>query len=175
MGYVDSRTFCVAYLASWDLILGQPALESVSAVIPAGQNPVTIELNGMPRFSLTPWRRPTTSKNATTGIASAALALTNILTTDSTLLEDTIDPSIHTTWYAEQEDDCIIVNANSVTPNFNPVEELPELFPEHMPKEMPLYRTINHVIRVKEGSTWNPTFNPTQNCYRQAVVYLIVY
>ena len=115
----------------------------------------------MPRFSLTPWQRPSTSKNATAGITSATLQVTNILTTDSTSLEDTIDPAIHTTWYAEQEDDCIIVNASFVTPNFNPVKEFPELFPEDMPKEMPPYRAINHVIRVKDGSTWKPTFKPT--------------
>ena len=45
MGYVETRTFYVAHLASWDLIPGQPALESVRAVIPAGQNPVTIQPN----------------------------------------------------------------------------------------------------------------------------------
>jgi len=125
MRYVETRTFYEVHLASWDLILGQPALESVRAVIPAGQNPVTIQPNEMPRFSPTPWRRPSTSKNATTGIASAALEVTNILMTDSTPLEDTIDPAIPTTWYAEQEDDCIIVNASCVTPNFNPVKEFP--------------------------------------------------
>jgi len=53
MGYVETRTFYVAHLASRNLILGQPALESVRAVTPAGQNPVTIQGNGMPRFSLT--------------------------------------------------------------------------------------------------------------------------
>jgi len=48
MGYVETRTFYVAHLASWDLILGQPGLESVRAAIPAEQNPVTIQPNGMP-------------------------------------------------------------------------------------------------------------------------------
>jgi len=97
--------------------------------MPARQNPVTIQPNGMPRFSRTPWQRPSTSKNATTVIASAAREVTNILITDSTPLEDAINPAMHTTWYAEQEDDCIIVNASSVTPNFNTVKEIPELFP----------------------------------------------
>jgi len=170
MGYVETRTFYVAHLASWDLMLGQPALESVRAVIPAGQNPVTIQPNGMPQFSLTPWRRPSTSKNATAGIASAVLEVTNILNTDSSSLEDTIDPAIHTTWYAEQEDDCIIVNASSVTPNFNSVKEFPELFLEYMPKEMPSNRAINYFIIVKEGSTWKPTFKPTQNRLKKAIM-----
>ena len=48
MCYLETRTFYVAHLASWDLILGQPSLEFVRAVIPAGQNPVSIQPNGMP-------------------------------------------------------------------------------------------------------------------------------
>ena len=96
--YVESRTFYVAHLGSWDLILVQPVLESVKAFMSAGMNHVTIQLNGMPRFSRTSWRRPSTSKNTTAGLTSAALEVTNIVTTDSTSLEDTIDPVIHTTW-----------------------------------------------------------------------------
>jgi len=145
-------------------------LESCRVVIPAGQNPVSIPQNGMPQFSLTPWRRPHTSKNAMTGIASATLAVTDELTTDSTSLEDTIEPAIRTTWYTEQEYVCIIVNASYVTPNFNPVKEFPELFPQYMPKEMPPYRAINHVIRVKEGSTWKPTFKPTQTRFKKEIM-----
>ena len=98
MSYVETRTFYVAHLASWDLIIGQPALESFMAVIPVGQNPVTIQLNRMTRFSLTPWGRPSISKNATAGIISAALVITYLLTTDRTPLKDPIDPAIHTTW-----------------------------------------------------------------------------
>ena len=81
-----------------------------------------------------------------------------------------MDHAIHTTWYAEQDDNCIIVNASSVTPNFNPVKEFPELFPEHIPQEMPPYRAINQVIRVKEGSTWKPTFKPTQNRFKKEIM-----
>jgi hypothetical protein len=73
-GYEETRTFYVAHLSSWDLILGQPALESVKAIIPAGQNPVTIQPDGMQRFALTPWRGARTTH---TGISSAALQVSS--------------------------------------------------------------------------------------------------
>jgi len=39
-----------------------------------------------------------------------------------------------------------------------------------MPKEMPPYSTINHIIRVKEGSTWKPTFKPTRNRFKNEIM-----
>jgi len=35
---------------------------------------------------------------------------------------------------------------------------------------MPPYYAINHIIRVKEGSTWKPTFKPTQNQFKKQIM-----
>jgi len=41
-GYTETRTLYVAHIASWDIILGKPALTALNALIPAGPKPVTI-------------------------------------------------------------------------------------------------------------------------------------
>jgi len=54
--------------------------------------------------------------------------------------------------------------------NFNPVKEFLELFHKHILKEMPPYHSSNHVIKVKEGSTWMLTFKRTQNRLKKAMM-----
>ena len=52
---METRTFHVASLASWDLILGLPSLNKNKAQIDTETHAVTIKPPGMNRFTLTPW------------------------------------------------------------------------------------------------------------------------
>jgi len=47
----------VAHLAGWDVILCNPALTSLNALIPTGPKPVTLQPEGMACFALKEWRK----------------------------------------------------------------------------------------------------------------------
>jgi len=68
--YTETRTLYVTHLAGWDMILGQPALTALNALMPAGPKPVTIQPQGMARFALKEWRK---AGLATGQVTSAAL------------------------------------------------------------------------------------------------------
>ena len=56
-GYTETRTLYVAHLAGWNMILGNPALTALNALIPAGPKPITIQPEGMAPFALKEWRK----------------------------------------------------------------------------------------------------------------------
>jgi hypothetical protein len=126
MGYLEKRTFYVAHLSGWDMILGEPALSSVKALIPATKEAVTIQPPNMQRFPLTVWQR----KRPQAGFRSAAIQITCEEVTD----------------YSDEEEDAIVIASSKVEEQFNPVKEFPNLFPKTIPTELPPLREVNHRI-----------------------------
>ena len=52
IGDLEERTFYIAHLAGWDIILVEPALSTINAQISACKEPVTIQPPNMQRFPL---------------------------------------------------------------------------------------------------------------------------
>ena len=133
--YTETRTFYVAHLVGWDLILGKAALTALRALIPAGPKPVTIQGKGMVRFARKEWRK---AGLATGQVTYAALSI-----------EDEVPDYLLPLFE-------FMVSAMSLRENweFNPYVEFAQLFPETTPNELPHLRTIDHRICPKPGSTW---------------------
>jgi len=124
------------------MILGKPALTALNALIPAGPKPVTIQPEGMARFTLKECRK---AGLATGQVTSAAL-----------FIEDEASDYLLTLFE-------FMVSAMSLgeSREFNPFVEFAQLFPATTPNELPLLRTINHRIWPKPGSTWVPKWRPS--------------
>jgi len=69
---METGTLCVAHLAGWDMILDNPVLTPLNALIPPGPKPVTIQTEGMALFPLKEWRKAVLG---TGQVISAALFL----------------------------------------------------------------------------------------------------
>jgi len=136
-GYMETRMLYVAHLAGWDMILGQPALIALNALIPAGPKPVTIQPEGMARFALKEWRKAGLAEGHVT---SAALTI-----------EDEVSDYLLPLFE-------FMVSAMSLgeSREFNPFVEFTQLFPATTPNELQPLRTINHRICPKPGSTCVP-------------------
>jgi len=133
-GYTETRILYVGHLAGWDMILGQPALTGLNALIPAGLKPVTIQPERMARFAGKELRKP-------------GLALGQVISTAFTI-EDEV--SEHLVPLFE-----FMVSAINlgVSQEFNPFVDFTQLFRATTPNELPPLSPINHWICQKPGST----------------------
>ena len=137
IGYLEERTFYVAHLSGWDMILGEPALSAANAQISASKEPVTVQPPNMQRFPLMVWQRPRTQAS----FRSATIKIT---------CEEVRD-------YIDENEDAIVIALSKVEVKFNPVKEFPNLFPNTIPTELPPLRNVNYCIDPKPGSEWLPT------------------
>jgi len=144
-GYTETTTLYVVHLAVWDMILGNPMLTALNALIPAGPKPVTIQPEGMARFALKEWKKA----GLTTGqVTSAALFIE----------EEVVDYLLPLFEF--------MVSAMSLgeSREFNLFVAFAQLFPATTPNELPPLRNINHQICPKPRSTWVPKwrFSPSK-------------
>jgi len=145
-GYKETRMLYVGYLASWDIILGKPALIALNALILAGPKPVTIQPERMARFALKECRK---AGHATWQVTSAALGVEDEV---SDYLLPLFEFMVSAIIFGESQD-------------FNPLVEFAQLFLVTIPNELPPLRTINHRIWPKRGSTWVPKWRTLPSKY----------
>jgi len=141
-GYTETRTLYVAHLTGWDMILGNPALTALNALIPAGPKAITIQSEGMAWFTLKEWRK---AGLATGQVTSAALTIKDEVS-------DYLLPIFE-----------FMVSAMSLGERreFNLFIKFAQLFPATIPNELPPLRTINHRICPKPEYTWVPNWRPS--------------
>jgi len=133
-GYTKTRTLYVVDLVGWDMILGKPVLTALNALIPAGPKPVTIQPEGIARFTHKELRK-------------AGLA-TGQVTYAAPTIEDEVSDYLLPIFE-------FMLSAMSLRESweFNPFVELAQLYPATTPNKWPPLRTINHRISPKPGST----------------------
>ena len=146
LGYTEIRTFYVAHLSGWDLILGEPALTSINAVISAGKSPVTIQPAGMERFTLTAWK--------------VTKAFQSNVPTATQWIDD---------YYPNDKEVVVTTAAANIQETFDPVKEFPQLFPKEIPRELPPVHGISHKIIPKAGATWVPAFRPVGDPFKKEI------
>jgi len=154
-GYTETRTLYVAHLAAWDMILGNPDLTALNALIPAESKPVTIQAEGMPCFAPKEWRK---AGLATGQVPSAALFIEDEA-------PDYLLPLLE-----------FMVSAVSLgeSQEFNPFVEFGQLFLATIPKELLPLRTINYRICPKPGSTWVPKWRPSPSKFYEELTTQVI-
>ena len=126
-------------------MLGEPALTSVNAVIPAGNSPVIIQPAGMERFSLTAWKGPKPFQG-------------NVITA-AQWIDD----------YYPDNKEVVTTAVVNIQETFHPVKEFPQLFPKEIPRELRPVRGISHKIILKSGASWVPAFRPVGDPFKKEI------
>ena len=149
IGYLEGRSFYVAHLSGWNMILEEPSLSAANVQISASKEPVTIQPPNMQRFPLTVWQKPRTQAR----LRSATIKITCEKVTD----------------YSNEDEVAIVIASSKVAKQFNSVKEFPNLFPKTIPTELPPLRKVNHRINLKPGSEWLSTWRPSAHKFGQHI------
>ena len=129
------------------MILGKPAFLCVGATISAGTAAVTMQAPSTDRFFLRMWRR----NRITDQDSDWSTAATHIL--------------------AQAEE--LAVRAAELANQFNRGVEFAALFQKEMHKELTPLRKINHKINIISVSSCIPTYQPSEDRFKQEITHTI--
>ncbi len=149
-------SFCIAALADWDIIIGEPLLRELKAKIDVAKQTMTIqpEMSQSPILIKATVRPPKDNANESpTTVSSARIMVAPNHESPEELLQQAVSKKKQKTekqqLMSQASDSIPYSYENAVRQlGYDPIRTFPDVFPETKPTELPPLRKINHKIDI---------------------------